>query len=421
MFNLEKFSTHDGSLCVGGVSVIDLSNMQGTPFYVYDLEIIRQNYSLLRTQLIDRFDIFFAVKANPSLAICSLMNSLGAGAEVVSEGEISVALATGFPPERVIFNGPGKTDQAILKGIDAGIGLFNVESITDLKRIEQHARSAGRCVNVCIRINPTFGSSDACISTGGGAQKFGTDEEQIDELVRASMNSAFIELKGIHIFEGSQVMESQQLVASMRNTVGLARKLADQYNLPFTDINLGGGIGVGYGHNSSEFDLGSFCQSLNSLAVEEASNIRFILELGRYLVADSGVYVAKVLDVKESQGQHYVITDGGINHAMLPITKNQYPILLVNRVDEASTVPSYIGGPLCTSADLTTEAISLPNAKPGDLVGMFMAGAYGFSASMLNFLSFPMPAELVVDNSRASVARDRGDVDDFLRNQHLYK
>jgi len=405
-------------LHIGGVDIVDVAERFATPFYIYDFERIRENYRALREKLPANLDVCFALKANPSLAIASLLRSLGAGVEIVSEGELAVALEAGFAPENIVLNGPGKTEELLEAAIGHGVGLFNIESVTDFKRLDDIARARKVKVNACVRINPSTDTPVARIRTGGGPQKFGIDESAAGTLIETVLASPMVQLRGIHVFSGSQVLDHHQAISGMAHTIETANLLAQKFRFALTTVNLGGGLGVRYCGDDTDFDLPAFCAGLHDLlAATENRSTRFILEPGRIIVADSGIYVAGVLDVKESQGKRYIITDGGINHALLPVTANEYPVRLLNRADEHANVASFIGGPLCTSVDLRATETLLPDTRPGDLLGILQSGAYGYSASMLHFLSFPTPAEIAVDGGKVSLIRERGDPEDFLRGQ----
>jgi len=398
---LETMSNEKGSLCISGVDICALAEVHQTPFYIYDLQTIGNRFSELKKYLNENIEIFYAVKANPNLAVCEYLERCGAGAEVASEGELALAIAAGYSPNRIIFNGPCKTEKILLKCIEHGVRYINVESHSELKRIEKCSRALGKDIDICIRINPIQSSRESAITTGGGPQKFGVDEDQLEQLIEFSLKSSRIKLQGIHVFEGSQTTNSKELGMS----------------LPV--VNLGGGIGVNYSHELEKFDIPGFGKLLNAAVDKDSSdrNRRYCLELGRSLVADSGVYVTRVVDVKKSGGENFAITDGGINHAMLPITRNQYPTMVINQLSSSSEKTYYIGGPLCTSADLSPNPLLLGDISSGDLIGMFKSGAYGYSVSLLYFLSFPTPLELIISNGKSFVARQAGSPEEFIRNQ----
>lgn len=412
---LNHFNINNGHLIVSDVDVMEIIDSIGTPLYLYDGNIIKNIYSELRDKLSSNINIHFALKANPNVQICRLLKEMGAGVEVVSEGELHIAKKAGFKSEDIIVNGPGKTNTLIQSSINDEVLLINIECFEDLYAINSASMSLGKCTDVVIRINPRLNSNKATIPTGGNAQKFGIDEEQISSLINKASTMKNINICGFHVFFGSQILDYAYLLNIMDNTVRLSNELSEKYKLSISFINLGGGIGVSYEKN---FNIDKFCRGINKI-VKKSKNkeIQYILELGRILTAESGIYLTKVLNTKTSNGKKFIITDGGINHAMLPITASKYPVYIVNKLNEDNLEKSYIGGPMCTSADLYPVELTLPNASTGDIVGMFYSGAYGFSASLLYFLSFPLPAEVLVINSNMMTIRRRGSVQDFLTHQ----
>ena len=406
---------------VGGINVLSLVKEYGTPLYVYDLEIIRKQYNALKRSLPLEVKIFYAIKANPNPHICAFLRSLGAGAEIASAGELYIALKAGFSGEEIVYNGPGKTDEDIQYAIKNGVYVINVESMDELHRLNAIAAIERSQVKVCIRVNPIRGVTSVKMQTGGGSQKLGIDEEQIETVIETALKCDWIELQGIHIYVGSQILEQRRLLESIENTLRIAGRTS-QLGFPLKCINFGGGLGVPYDESEPEFDVENFGKGLTALINKmsqeyDLSNTRFILEPGRFLVAQAGIFLTKVISVKESRGKNYAIVDGGINHAFLPIRMNRkYPTAIANKMNLPNEVPQILGGPLCTSMDVFTNEVELPYMEINDIISIFNSGAYGFSASMLYFLSAPLPAEVVVQNGKHFVARRRGRKEDFLLN-----
>ncbi len=422
----------------------------GTPAYLYSAAAIRRAYARLAQALPQRVRVHYSIKANPSLAVCALLRSLGAGAEIASDGEQCLAEAAGFQPADIVFAGPGKTDLELERAVRARVGALNIESAHELERLEKLAGSIGgdQPVRVCLRVNPALGSSSSKIKTGGGAQKFGIDADRCGPVLERLARSKVLAFEGFHVFTGSQVLVVEELLDAAAETLRLALELSAPLGLEPPTINFGGGLGVPHCASDEPLDIERWGRGIAALIDRHATHgalarTRFLVEPGRYLVSEAGVYVARVLDVKQSGGERFAILDGGINHALLPITANSYRALLVpgpGRADDQGgavsgavdgdvegaargAAPSadevLVGGPLCTSADLSAARIALPGVAPGDLVALANSGAYGLSASMVLFLSRAWPAEVWIDDGVAQVVRERTRPEEVLRGQHL--
>ncbi len=416
------FKQKNGILLAGNVNVLTLVKEYGTPLYVYDLEIIRQQYETLKRSMPSNVKIFYAVKANPNPHVCSFLRSLGAKAEVASAGELYIALKAGFKGKDIVYNGPGKTDEDIQYAIQSSIHTINVESMDELYRLDAIAKNEHRPVRVCIRVNPIHTVTKVKMQTGGGSQKFGIDEEKIETIIKTALSLDWIELLGIHVYVGSQILDHGVLLENIENTLKIAVRAAKQFGLPIRCLNFGGGLGVPYNETEPELNVEHFGNGLTALINKMSqeyglSETRFVLEPGRFIVSDAGIFLTKVISVKESRGKKYAIVDGGINHAFLPIRMNKkYPTAIANKMNQPNEGSVVIGGPLCTSMDVFTNEVELPHVEINDIISIFNSGAYGFSASLLYFLSAPMPAEVIVQNGKHFVARRRGRKEDLLLN-----
>ncbi len=414
-----------GLLKIGNVNALTLVKEYGTPLYIYDLDIIRKQYDALKSAIPKKVKIFYAIKANPNPSVCSFLRSLGAGAEIASSGELYVALKVGFEGKDIVYNGPGKTDEDIQYAIKSDVHIINVESLDELHRLNAIAKNEHRPIKVCVRVNPIQGVKKVKMQTGGGSQKLGIDEEQIKTIVKTALSLNWIELQGIHVYVGSQILEEGVLLESIDNTLQIAGRMAKQFGLPPKCLNFGGGLGVPYNESEPKFDVENFGKGLTTLIHKasllfDLSETQFILEPGRFLVSDAGIFLTKVISVKESRGKKYAIVDGGINHAFLPIRMNKkYPTAIANKMNWPNENTTTIGGPLCTSMDVFTNEVELPHVELNDIISIFNSGAYGFSASLLYFLSAPMPAEVIVQNGQHFIARRRGKKEDFLSNCEL--
>ena len=415
-------SLKNNILTMGHVDALTLVNTYGTPLYVYDLERIRKQYDALKRAIPKTVKIFYAIKANPNPSVCSFLKTLGAGAEIASSGELYIALKTGFKGNEIVYNGPGKTDEDIQYAIKSEVHVINVESLDELYRLNAIAENAACPVKVCVRVNPIQGVQKVKMQTGGGSQKLGIDEEQIETVVKTALKLEQINLLGIHVYVGSQILEESILLDNIENTLQIACRTAKQFGLPLKCINFGGGLGVPYNESEPKFNVENFGKGLTAIIQKasqwfDLSDTQFILEPGRFLVSDAGIFLTKVISVKESRGKKYAIVDGGINHAFLPIRMNKkYRTAVVNKMHLPHKNITIVGGPLCTSMDVFSNEVELPHVEINDIIGIFNSGAYGFSASLLYFLSAPMPAEVIVQNGQHFVARHRGKKEDFLLN-----
>lgn len=417
-----------GELQVGEVTVSQLAQRFGTPFYVYSGDVALEQVARVRRALGPEIDLYFSVKANPSLGICQLLARSGIGAEVASGGELALASRAGFSGERILFAGPGKTDRELALAATTGIQAINVESAGELERLAAMARRTGRRMDVGLRVNPSASLAGANMRMGGGSQQFGIDEEDVPALVERYREHDVVRIVGLHVYTGTQVFDVDRLLAQWDATLTLAATLAQLLGHPFAFVDLGGGFGVPYFENTPELDLdvlGEEGRALVTRASRDArfAGTRFLVELGRYLLAPAGVYVTRVVDVKSSRGKAYAVSDGGMNHHTMAtgnfgqVFRKPYPVAVANRLNEARDRRTSVVGPCCTPLDVLGQDLELPEARVGDLVGVFYSGAYGYSASSLAFLSHPTPAEILVWRGGTYALRRGGDIDQVLSGQ----
>src|SRR5687767_10394613 len=375
-------------------------------------------------------EVSYSVKANPSLGVCQLIASeREAGAEVASSGELAVALAAGFEPQDIVFAGPGKTDDELRRAVMEGIFAVNVESVHEIDRLARIARETGKSIGVGLRINPEAQLMGSGMRMGGTVGQFGMDQAELGEAVQKTLSHRELALRGVHVYTATQVFEVGPLLEHCRNILEISLEAADLAGHPLQMIDFGGGFGVPYFEKMTEFDLDSFAAGFRELLAgyrtdPRLEGCRYLFELGRYLVADAGVYVTKVVDVKQMRGKTFVVTDGGMNHHLTAtgnmgqVFRKSYPLLNLTRM---SGVPEEEGvavaGPCCTPLDMFGSNIPLAEPEVGDLIGVFYSGAYGFSASNLGFLSHPAPAEVLLWQGRAHLLRAGGRPEDVLDGQ----
>jgi diaminopimelate decarboxylase len=419
----EWFGSDKGELTISGMAASKLAERYGTPLYVYDLSIVQKKYEMIKEALAG-FDVFYSVKANPNMHIVKRLMSLGAGLEIASAGELFLARKAGVSTGDIIFAGPGKTDSELRGAMIAGIHAINVESVGELRRIEAIADELQKDVAVALRINTLQTADSAPERMVGGPSKFGFDEESVvSDLSSISLKRARI--IGIHVYAASGVLDVDELLAHFKRTLELAVRLSEEIGFSLRFIDFGGGFGVPYSEGQAELDLKAYAAGVQDVLAEESKRsdlggIRLAFELGRYLVAECGVYLTRVIDVKQSRGSTFIITDGGMNHFVRPaFVKVEHPAVIATDLDGTGTTAT-VGGPLCTPIDVLVSRLDVGSVKPGDLVAVFNTGAYGYSMSMLHFLSHPLPAEVVIDRGVSVLARKRGGVEDALIHQVSY-
>jgi diaminopimelate decarboxylase len=398
------FDAKDGELLIGNRKVSAIANELGrTPFYAYDRAVMSRKVAELRAALPADIEIHYAMKANPMPAVVRHFCGLVDGIDVASAGEMDVALAAGMRPELVSFAGPGKTPDELERAVAAGI-VINMESALEMRRIAEIARRTGRRPKVAVRVNPDFELKTSGMKMAGGPKQFGVDAEQVPTLL-GELAALPLEFWGFHIYSGSQNLRPDILVESQQKTAALAIELARSAPSPVRLLNLGGGFGIPYFPGEQPLALVPIGENLRALvprihsALPEAT---VALELGRYLVGESGVYVCRVIDRKISRGHVFLVTDGGLHHHLAAsgnfgqVIRKNYPVLIANRVGGTPTRNASVVGPLCTPLDLLADRMDLADAEVGDLVAVFQSGAYGFTASPRGFLSHPECAELLV-------------------------
>lgn len=397
------FDIAGGELALGGVPLSRLAARVGrTPFYAYSRSAIQARVASLRKALPPGLQLHYAMKANPMPAVVQLLAGLTDGLDVASAREMKVALDTGVSPEHVSFAGPGKGQAEIAQAVAAGIAL-NLESALQLDQALAAGDALGIAPRLAIRVNPSFELKSSGMKMGGGPKAFGVDEEQVPAMLDR-IESAGLPLTGLHIYSGSQNLNAEAVVDAQTKTVDLALRLTERLRTAPRWVNIGGGFGVPYFPGEQPLDLGPIGANLHGL-VERAratAGVPLVMELGRYMVAEAGVYVCRVIDRKVSQGQVFLVSDGGLHHHLAAsgnfgqVLRKNYPVTIGNRLGDDRREVQTVVGPLCTPLDLLADRMSLPPAEVGDLVVVFMSGAYGPTASPTAFLSHPEPVEVLV-------------------------
>jgi diaminopimelate decarboxylase len=401
---LTHWQARDGCLQIGGQSLIRLANRIGqTPFFAYDRQLIADRVALLRNHLPAKAQIHYAVKANPMPAVVQHLKPLVDGFDIASAKEMMTALDTGMSAENIAFAGPGKTDAELVQALAAGI-LVEIESEGEFHRLSSLAERTGYPARIAIRINPDFELKGSGMRMGGGSQQFGIDAERVPQLLE-TIAAKVMPLEGFHIFAGSQNLRADLIVEVQKKSVELALGLAESLSEPLRYLNIGGGFGIPYFPKDQGLDVAQVGIGLRAVVDEimaRQPQAKVIVELGRYIVGEAGLYVSRITDRKQSRGQTFLVTDGGLHHQLAAsgnfgqVIRRNYPLAIGNKFVAEPTETASVVGCLCTPLDLLGDRCKLPAAEIGDLVVVFQSGAYGLTASPTAFLSHPAPIEVLV-------------------------
>ena len=401
---MSQFSCQGDHLLLGGFSLYAISTMLGKAvFYAYDRQVINQQIQRFRAAIPNRIKLHYAVKANPYWPVVQHMRPLVDGFDVASQKEMLLAIQSGMPVADISFAGPGKTDTELAAAITAGVTL-NVESASELQRICRLAELHKVTPQVALRVNPAFELKASGMKMAGGAKPFGIDEEQVFELL-TQIGAMPVKLRGFHIFCGSQNLKTEALTEAHQLTFDLAAKLVTACPYRPDLINLGGGFGIPYFPGEKRLDIQPIGLSLTQLLQQHEqalAGIELVIELGRYLVAEAGVYACQVVDKKVSRGTTYLVCNGGLHHHLAnsgnfgQVIRKNYPVAIGNKMQQADTELVTVVGPLCTPLDILADKVSLPVAEVGDWVVVYQSGAYGPTASPQDFLGHPAVVEILL-------------------------
>jgi diaminopimelate decarboxylase len=400
----DYFPVVDDCLRIAGLPLTTVAERVGrTPFYAYDRALMTRRVEELRQVLPAGISVHYAMKANPMPAVVGHMATLVDGIDVASAGELRVALDAGMPPSEISFAGPGKRPEELEAAVASGITV-NVESFTELDRITAAAERLGHQAHVAIRVNPDFELKSSGMKMGGGPKVFGVDAERVPEMLQL-IGGRGLHFRGLHIYTGSQNLRAESITDAHEQIFDLAYRLAEDAPSPLEMLNIGGGFGIPYFPGDTALPLTPIAVALEGhldTVRKRLGGTEVIVELGRYLVGEAGIYVARVLDRKVSRGQAFLVTDGGLHHHLAAsgnfgqVIRKNYPVIVGNHVNGSDRESAIITGPLCTPLDLLASQIEVARAEPGDLVVVFQSGAYGLTASPVDFLSHPRPAEILI-------------------------
>ena len=399
-----EFANLSGDLLIGGRSAADWIVTHGSPLFVYDAAIVAIRIARFRAAF-PNIDLHYAIKANPHPGLLTAIAPLVDGLDVASAGELATALAV-KPAEAISFAGPGKRDVELGVAIEAG-ATINVESEGEAARALAIGARLGIAPRLAVRVNPDLELKGSGMKMGGRASPFGVDAERAAALVKAIVVGG-ADWRGFHIFAGSQALDSDAIIATQAATLALAERLAEEAGLTPPLVNLGGGFGVPYFAGDTPVDVDRIGAALAATLASSAFNpaqTRFAIELGRWLVAEAGVYLTRIVDRKESRGETFLIVDGGLHHQLAAsgnfgtVVRRNYPVAVAHRMGEDATETVSIVGCLCTPLDRLADRVALPRADVGDVIAIFLAGAYGATASPAAFLGHPPAGEVLAGNS----------------------
>jgi diaminopimelate decarboxylase len=401
---MHQFTVTNGELEVGNVPLTRLAARVGqTPFYAYDRALLRARVAEVRRVLPPTVKLHYALKANPLPALVGLMASLVDGMDVASSGELKIALDAGVNPAEVSFAGPGKRDAELRQAVASGV-LINIESLREVPLLERMSMKLGLAARVAVRVNPDFELKGSGMKMGGGPKPFGVDVEQVPTLL-TNIGSAGLAFEGFHLFAGSQNLRPESICEAQQKSFTLVERLSQDAPGPVRFINLGGGFGIPYFPGEQRLDIaqiGQNLEQLNERAHQVLPMATLVIELGRYLVGEAGIYVTRIVDRQTSRDQVYLVCDGGLNHHLAAsgnfgqVLRKNYPVTIGNKASGSPTEIASVVGPLCTPLDLLADRMTLPIAQVGDLAVVFQSGAYGASASPQNFLGHPPCIEVLV-------------------------
>ncbi len=395
-----EFARQQGMLTIAGRSAADWLAGRDGPAFVYDAAIVAARVARFRAAF-PSIDLHYAIKANPFQPLLDAMAGLVDGFDVASAGELAKVAGLGRP---VSFAGPGKRDAELTAAIEAGVTL-NLESEGEATRALAIADRLGHSPRLAVRVNPDVELRGSGMKMGGRPSPFGIDAARVPALVR-NLVAAGADWRGFHIYAGSQALDPQAIIDTQAATLALAARLAEEAGHAPPLVNLGGGFGVPYFAGDRPLDIEAVGAALEeALAVRPAilADSRFAIELGRWLVAEAGVYLARVIDRKESGGETFLILDGGLNHQLAAsgnfgtVVRRNYPLALAHAMGAEPVETVSVVGPLCTPLDRLGDRVALPAGAVGDIVAIFLAGAYGATASPSAFLGHPPAGEVLGD------------------------
>jgi len=427
----EYYKMMNGELVIGEALITDIVDDFGTPVYIYDSAVMKNKLQRLQMALPD-FQIIYSVKANPNPALLQFFRKQHCGLNVATAGELLLAIKSGCPSSRIILAGSGKMDKDLEAGVEAGVSEIHVESIEEIRLLSAITKRRGQHMQVSLRFNPGEVSKNGNVLIAEKPAAYGFDEYMLELATDEVARSESLTLCGIHVYFGTQILDIEILLGAYEHTLNLASKLANYAGCKLKTIDFSGGFGVPYYANQKEFPMDEFGRRLQPIISdartrEELSNARMIVEPGRYLVAEGGLYVTRVIGKKMSFDKRFIIVDGGVHHHLAAtgnlghVIKRNFPLAIANRLIEENSQSANVSGRQCSNLDTLARNVKIPETHIGDIVVFFQSGAYARSASPLGFRSHPEPMEVFVEQGVPRIIRQKGGDDDFFRGTTLYK
>ncbi|MGE7934840.1 diaminopimelate decarboxylase [Viridibacillus arvi] len=412
---------------IQGIPISDLAEKYGTPLYIYDGQEISNIFLELKNNITKHLEVFFSLKSNPNISVYNLLKSLGAKAEVSSLTELKTVLMANTDPENIIFLGPGKSEEEITSCIDHSIYAIVCESFQELELINKIASIRKKRARVAIRVNPTFSIKGSRLAMGGKPRQFGIDEEIVFQNLALLKSYGNVDIIGIQVYMGTRILDENVICQNTINILKLAVRFSEQTGLALQFVDIGGGLGVPYFSNEEELNIQKLGKQLSPIIndfKDSFPNTKLAMEVGRYLVAKSGMFVSKVNYIKKSREENFIITDGGTNCHMAAVgigsfVKRNFPMKNLTNLNEADIDTYNVTGPLCTPNDVVGKNVELSKVQRGDLIGILQSGAYGPSASPGLFLSHGFPAEVLIHSGKHYLVRRRDNSEDIIGKQIL--
>ena len=379
-------------------------------FYVYDTSIMQNKIQDLKNSLPKNIDIYYAMKANPHIEFLRAAKNGGAkGIEIASMGEGKKAFEAGFDPSEIIFTGPGKSEAELKWAVENKIQKIHIESLVEAHRLNKICEEHNHTQDILVRVNPNFDIHGAQAKFSGDSSKFGFDQDVFFDLLPQILELSHLKFQGLHVYAASGVLQADDLLENCRRVFTIAQELETRHeNITCNIIDFGGGFGIDYLESGNDFSVMFYAQKLQEMIKDfNFENRKMIIELGRYLAADSGWYCTYILDIKTSLGKKQVICSGGAHHFRRPVALNiNHPITIISKnqpkifdaQEYVNQEMAFVAGPLCNGAadKLAAKDIYIEKAEIGDVLIVGLAGSYGLSMSHTNFLSHPEPEEFFI-------------------------
>jgi diaminopimelate decarboxylase len=402
--DMNQFSVEHAQLLIGGYTLDGVADILGKQvFYAYDKSVVKAQIDLFHKHIPDPIKLHYAIKSNPYFPIINAMRPWVEGFDVASQKEMLLALQSGMPSRDISFAGPSKQLAEIRAAIVSGVTL-HIESEREFERAVSIGLELNIKAIIAFRVNPAFELKASGMKMGGGPKQFGIDEERLFEILPGLDYSQF-EFRGFHIYWGSQNLKQEAIIDAHNNTFALAQKLVDMTPAPTQTVNLGGGLGIPYFPGEKRLDLAPIGENLTQLLKQYPllAELELIFELGRFLVAEAGIYASRITDIKTSRGHTYLMTNGGLHHHLSnsgnfgQVIRKNYPVAIGNKMGVApASIKVTAVGPLCTPLDTLADKMPLPEAELGDWLVVFQSGAYGPTASPQDFLGHPHVSEILL-------------------------